>query len=479
MDALRHDALDGASQRVRMLSRYIESSVARLRDTRGRRGGSDGLVFMGVWHDSIPRILIDDPVLDPVDKLTWQVILVHAAAEGGAAFPTYDDFQKRNIGARATIARALAILRLTRWISLCSRVRDARSRFRGNVYAIHEEPATVADAILLDGDYMQFLTESRQHGHPRVRAIADAIHATLADQIAAGEDVSVAPDLAQRTLERIAAHRSHRRGLVLDQMPWRSKTERQPVETSAAPAQEVSKTELQTPAAAVSGPGSKTERGENQAAQPPIDRVQKLNADAEILKNHELDEAVQKLNSENASCSSSSFIKTTTTNTRAHAHARESSETELSPLAADLRWPPQLSSNELELVRMYLPRAPLDRQQELLFELQGRLHAATGGNHRPIPNRIGYLHGMIDRCLDGTFVFSSYGLNARQYWDTQDRLRQAEVAQDARLRRASEVATTTATTSSDSPAPEPRDPVARKLEQARQHWTRRQQGKST
>lgn len=478
MGAHRHDALEGASQRVRMLSQYIESSVARLRETRGRRAGGDGLVFMGVWHDSIPRVLIDDPLLDPVDKLTWQVILVHAAAEGGAAFPTYDAFQKRNIGARATIARALAILRLTRWISLCSRVRDARSRFRGNVYAIHEEPATVADAILLDGDYMQFLQESRRHGHPRVRAIAEAILATLADQIATGEDVSVAPDLAQRTLERIAVHRSHRRGLALDQMPWRSKTERQPLQANAAPAPEVSKTELQAPAEEVSGPGSKTERGENRAAQPPVDRVQKLNANTEIHENHDVDDTVQKLNSEkDASCSSSSFIKTTTTNTRAHAHARESSETELSPLAADLRWPPQLTANELELARLYLRRAPVDRQQELLFELQGRLHAATGGNHRPIPNRIGYLHGMIDRCLDGTFAFSSYGLNARQYWETQDRLRQAEAAQDARLRKAAEAAT--ATTSTDSSASEPRDPVARKLAQARQHWTRRQQGKST
>lgn len=479
MDALRHDALDGASQRVRMLSRYIESSVARLRDTRGRRTGGDGLVFMGVWHDSIPRVLIDDPLLDPVDKLTWQVILVHAAAEGGAAFPTYDAFQKRNIGARATIARALAILRLTRWISLCSRVRDARSRFRGNVYAIHEEPATVADAILLDGDYMQFLQESRRHGHPRVRAIAEALHATLADQIAAGEDVSVAPDLAQRTLDRISTHRdAHRRGLALSRMQWRSKTERPPAMRSAAPAPEVSKTELQPSAQEVSGPGPKTERGENRAAQPPIDRVQKLNADTKTIENHDLDDTVQKLNSEkDTSCSSSSFIKTTTTNTRTHVHARESSETEQSPLAADLRWPPQLTANELELARLYLRRAPVDRQQELLFELQGRLHAATGGNHRPIPNRIGYLHGMIDRCLDGTFAFSSYGLNARQYWDTQDRLRHAEAAQDARLRRAAEAAT--ATSSTDSSTSEPCDPVARKLAQARQHWTRRQQGKST
>ena len=55
------------------------------------------------------------------------------------------------------MARALTVLRLTRWISLVRRRRDPRSgRIQGNLYVLHDEPLTPYEAIQLDADYLSW-----------------------------------------------------------------------------------------------------------------------------------------------------------------------------------------------------------------------------------------------------------------------------------------------------------------------------------
>jgi hypothetical protein len=64
---------------------------------------------------------------------------------GNTAFPSQGAIGRMaNIASRSTIARAIAILRATRWLTLCRRVRTPSGRFCGNVYALHDEPMPLA-----------------------------------------------------------------------------------------------------------------------------------------------------------------------------------------------------------------------------------------------------------------------------------------------------------------------------------------------
>jgi len=114
------------------------------------------MLFMGNWHQAIPSLVIQDPVLEPIDKLVWMVIMLHARETGSrTAFPSYELLaSKTNVASTSTISRAIAILRATRWLSLCARSRDANGRFAGNIYALHDEPLPLVDALHLDPGYM-------------------------------------------------------------------------------------------------------------------------------------------------------------------------------------------------------------------------------------------------------------------------------------------------------------------------------------
>lgn len=136
------------------------------------------LVFAGNIHDAIPRQLLLEPRLSPFDKMAWMMIRLHALQNEGAVFPTYDDLQLQlasphsHKASRETVSRALLMLRLTGWLSLCHRVRDKRGRIRGNIYMLHDEPVNAFDAETLDPRWMDVLEKSCCHPNKSVRTVA-------------------------------------------------------------------------------------------------------------------------------------------------------------------------------------------------------------------------------------------------------------------------------------------------------------------
>ena len=79
-------------------------------------------------------------------------------------------------GARAsheTVARAMKVLRLTRWFSLVRRhCRDRRTgRILGNLYVLHDEPLTPYEAIELDPDYLALVSRALAHPTLSVRRV--------------------------------------------------------------------------------------------------------------------------------------------------------------------------------------------------------------------------------------------------------------------------------------------------------------------
>jgi hypothetical protein len=90
----------------------------------------------------------------------------------------FPDLTGRKLGlCRGTIARCLNILRAARWITLCNALRDENTgRFKGNIYAIHDEVLSIEEAVVLDGRYINALEDmEKNHGHHRVRMVAYAV----------------------------------------------------------------------------------------------------------------------------------------------------------------------------------------------------------------------------------------------------------------------------------------------------------------
>jgi len=165
----------------------------------------DARLFLGNPHEACPARLVQDPVLEPVDKVVWLVIWQHGQIAGNnSAFPSYNTIARHaNIASPATVSRAIALLRATRWLSVCARVRDGGGRFRGSVYALHDEPLPLADAMHLDSDYLGFVKAARQHHHARVRKVADAVLASLDDDSKAGVDVPAPVSVTAQRCEAV------------------------------------------------------------------------------------------------------------------------------------------------------------------------------------------------------------------------------------------------------------------------------------
>ncbi|HCL5285441.1 TPA: helix-turn-helix domain-containing protein [Salmonella enterica] len=140
-----------------------------------------GLLFLGNVHDAVPRRLFLDSRLSPLDKMAWVMIRLYAQQNEGAVFPTYDELQYQlalphsDKASRETVSRALLMLRLTGWLSLCKRVRDKSGRIRGNIYAQHDEPLGLFDAEYFDPGWLDAVADACQHTNKTIRLTALAV----------------------------------------------------------------------------------------------------------------------------------------------------------------------------------------------------------------------------------------------------------------------------------------------------------------
>ena len=122
----------------------------------------------------LPAALIEDAVLEPVDKVIWLVLMVRACNGSGATvLPTHSELARRaNVAARETASRALSILRCRRWLTVCHTSWHRGGRKKGSAYALHAMPLSLADTIYLDPDYRTFLEGLTGRRHARVQKLA-------------------------------------------------------------------------------------------------------------------------------------------------------------------------------------------------------------------------------------------------------------------------------------------------------------------
>ncbi|EHC5874121.1 helix-turn-helix domain-containing protein [Salmonella enterica subsp. enterica serovar Eastbourne] len=157
----------------------LSKMQARLDGAAGQSGQErNGLLFTGNIHDAYPRALILDMRLSPLDKMCWIMIRQYALQNDGAIFPSYDELQKllsspgSGLASRDTVSRALTMLRLTGWLSLCKRARDTGGRVRGNIYAQHDEPLSAKDAEVFDPGWLDMLGRACGHKYREVSETA-------------------------------------------------------------------------------------------------------------------------------------------------------------------------------------------------------------------------------------------------------------------------------------------------------------------
>ncbi|MDQ7759048.1 STY4528 family pathogenicity island replication protein [Xanthomonas sontii] len=155
----------------------------------GKPGTQDGFLFSGNRHETVPRALFLDRRLTPLERNAWQVIRMQLNVDGLTALPTYDQLRPLlavmpcgPVASTETVARALTLLRLTRWLSLVRRRRDPRSgRIMGNLYVLHDAPLTPFEAMQLDADYLGLVSQALTHASKAVQSVGQHVLQEVAD----------------------------------------------------------------------------------------------------------------------------------------------------------------------------------------------------------------------------------------------------------------------------------------------------------
>ncbi len=151
------------------------------------------LVFLGNPQDPCPRLLLLDARLEPVDIVTWQIMRIHAQPGQSVAFPSYAELMRWVRVSRATLARALLMLRLTRWLCLLSTPRQAGGRFANNVYALVDESLPLTESLRFDDGYVALAERARSHRTAHIREVAAGVLDEIATAARSSDPAALGP----------------------------------------------------------------------------------------------------------------------------------------------------------------------------------------------------------------------------------------------------------------------------------------------
>ncbi len=164
------------------LSALFDNAANHLLNSQEKKS-HDGFLYSGNRHETVPRALLLDKRLTPLERNAWQVFRLLLNQDGITAFPTYDQLAPflasmpcKPKASHETVARALTILRLSRWLSLVRRQRDPRTgRIRGNLYVLHDEPLTPFEAMQLDPEYLELVSNSLEHSSKAIQQVGSQV----------------------------------------------------------------------------------------------------------------------------------------------------------------------------------------------------------------------------------------------------------------------------------------------------------------
>lgn len=179
------------------ISHSIDEAIEYLRRTRTaarpdiESTDTDGLLFLGQWHDAYPTVLVRDPFLSDSAKIQWLYLAQEARQQPqrAIAMPSIQQTAKALHQARGTVIRDRLLLRICRWVSAVRPVRDPDTgRFLGQIYAMHGEPVQWYAATQYDEHYVELIERSTTHQDRRVQRAARASISGIHESIVAGTD---------------------------------------------------------------------------------------------------------------------------------------------------------------------------------------------------------------------------------------------------------------------------------------------------
>ncbi|MDR2014460.1 MAG: hypothetical protein LBP99_02395 [Azoarcus sp.] len=336
---------------------------------RGLAG--DGFLYSGNRHEAVPVALFHDRRLTPLERNAWQVLRLLMPAQGLTIMPGYDPLRAflasmpGTLASYETIARVFTVLRLTRWLSLVRRRRDARTgRILGNVYVLHDEPLTPFEAIQLDATYFELTCKAQGHASKAVRIVGrQVLDDILQDPMMKGRLLPNRLEVLMQRLVQQEEREAYPQGKVF---------------------QGVSESEegQKTPSSDSSRPPSDSEEGRKPA---PIG----------LLRNPKPDSTV----------SISNKVRT----------EKDDGSTPRADARGGLRIPElfrRLKGNQQQAVFGMLAQLEAAQQQAVLDEWAARWHT---GNVK-INNPAGYLCGIIQKAVRGEFTVwaASKGASSQQ-----------------------------------------------------------------
>lgn len=390
--------IDTISENVKLLSRQIESEINRISQEANTRPikTTDSLIYIGNWQDAIPRSIWTDATLSAMDVRCWGVIRTQAVSRS-AVMLSLNTLLKETLGySKATISRVIYVLRLTRWISLCSSLRSETGQFRGNIYAIHDAPVPLQDAIYLDQNYLDFVKKQLTHNNKTIRQLAETIWQTIYTQ------------LDRHTLSMGSESQSVNE--ALRQILHAPQTETTTIKLNNRQVQKL----------------NPVKNSQVQKMNPATKhQVQNLNLAGQKTKNQENQEhniQVQKMNPApicSSRCSSSlnnKFInKSTTTNSEGISKkgGLKIKPTSVSDDCQNLIYPKSFNQNEIQLADIYLSKIDPTLRQDFLDETAAQIKQRSKTNN-PIRNPIGYLSWLCNQYQQGNTYLTSAYINFRK-----------------------------------------------------------------
>jgi hypothetical protein len=417
-------AMTSISDSVLQLAQQIAQELAQSKiETSTHCAKHDTLLYIGQWQDAIPRAIWCDRNLEAIDVRCWGLIRTQAMLGSAVILSLHKLLQSQLAVSKPTASKVLYVLRLTRWISLCSELRNEAGQFKGHIYAIHDSPLSLADAIYLDPQYLIFVKQQRQHQHPHIRRLSNdywqSINNTIASQPAFLDEEGgrgIVNDFFRQVNGQGRIHTfspQHRVNLVnLVQGPEQKLNQAQQSQVKKVNLAEIDRVNSFNPALG---------QAESYKKQEDIDEVKFFDRKPYITTT--------------SSCSS--LNKTTTTT---------DSTVETKNLTAGvcdlLTYPPDFNASERELAKLYLKQVVPELQQAILDETAAQMQAKRTSS-KPIRNPVAFLGWLCHEQAKGHPVLTSLSIRyrnnreRRQQTDQQVRQTQQELAALSDLKKGS------------------------------------------
>ena len=398
-------AMASISDSVLQLAQQIAKELAQLKiGITAQSTNHDSLLYIGQWQDAIPRAIWCDRNLEAIDVRCWGLIRTQAMTGSAVILSLHRLLQSQLGVSKPTASKVLYVLRLTRWISLCSELRNEAGQFKGHIYAIHDSPLAFTDAIYLDPHYLTFVKQQCRHQHAQIRRLSQnlwqSIHHSITNQ-AGFFDKDAGQGVVNDFFRQVNGQSRNQNFTPLHRVNLFNPGQESQVK-KVNPA-ENDRVNIFNPAL------RQTESNEKQSVS---DEFKYFDRRLHIT----------------TTGSGSSLNKTTTT-TDSAIQTKNLSADSCDPLI----YPPEFNASERELATLYLQQVAPEMQQMILDETAAQIQAKRTSS-KPIRNPIAYLGWLCHEQAKGNPVLTSLNIRYRnnrerkQQTDQQVRQKQQELA---------------------------------------------------